>query len=86
MNYRDKNQTRPSHDQIRNMAQDMDIDDIADQIGLPATEIARIVGNRTSRWLLEDLKTGRFWQCYSERACYRRAMLEGLTDYNFGRA
>jgi len=86
MKYRSKNMTRPSYDQIRNMAQTMDIDEIADNVGLPATEIAQIVGNRSAKWLLSDLKTGRWWHCYSERACYRKAQMIGLTDYDFGRA
>lgn len=41
------------------------------------------VGGR-GKWLLRCHKTGREWWCHTERACYRRAQILGLVDYDLG--
>jgi hypothetical protein len=35
-------------------------------------------------WELRCHKTGRHWRCHTERACYRKAQMLGLVDYDFG--
>lgn len=34
-----------------------------------------------TRWLLTDIKTGRFWRYASEGQCLQVARLKGLKDY-----
>lgn len=65
----------------------MEPDEIAAHMEVPLEDVTAIIARSkaSQRWVLECQKTGRHWPCWSERACYLRAQIMGLTDYNFGR-
>lgn len=71
------------------MSQHMTIEQISERFGIQLGDIedmlaeAGLRGN--GKWVLECQKTGRNWRCFSERGCYLKAQMLGLTDYNFGR-
>lgn len=76
----------PKH--IVQMAENMTITQIAARLGITEADVEDHL-ERSGRagqgnWLLRCQKTGRWWRCHTERACYRKAQMMGLTDYDFG--
>lgn len=72
---------------IAQMAENMTVAQIAARLGLPEADVEDhldAAGRKgQGNWLLTCHKTGRYWRCHSERACYRKAMMVGLVDYDF---
>jgi len=69
---------------IREMADGMDIDDIADLVGVDPDRIAFVIGNQSrKKFRLIDLDTNTYWDFASWRRCYREAMMRHLTNYTF---
>jgi hypothetical protein len=69
---------------IREMADGMPIDDLADLVGCDPDRIAGVIGNQScKRFRLIDLKTNTYWDFASWRRAYREAMMRHLTEYTF---
>lgn len=73
---------------VSTLIETLEPEEIAELMGVTTSAIHAILGQTGARakWMLVCQKTGRYWMCWSERACYFRAQLFGLTDYTFGRA
>ena len=83
-----KSQLRRDMERVKTLIETMEPEEIAEKLGISVGAVFQVL-NRSGvrqRWLLVCDKTGRFWPCWSERACYLRAQILGLTDYRFGRA
>ena len=72
------------------MIENMTVAQIADRLGISEADVEGMLDQAGKRgggsWELRCQKTGRWWRCHTERACYRKAQMLGLTDYDFGQA
>lgn len=73
---------------IAKMAEHMTVAQIAKRLNISETDVEDYLDQAgrkgQGKWLLECTKTGRHWRCHSERGCYLKAQMLGLTDYTFG--
>lgn len=74
---------------IAQMAEHMTVAQIASRLGITDADVEDMLDQAGKKgqgqWELRCNRTGRFWFCHSERACYRRAQMVGLVDYDFAR-
>lgn len=73
---------------IAQMAENMTLEQIAERLKITVADVEDqldLSGRKEQgKWLLRCHKTGREWWCHTERACYRKAQMVGLVDYDFG--
>ena len=69
------------------MAENMTLPQIAARLGITEADVEDYLDQAgkkgQGKWELRCNKTGRFWRCHTERACYRKAQMVGLVDYDF---
>lgn len=74
---------------IAQMAENMTVAQISARLGITEADVEDMLDRAgkagQGQWELRCHKTGRFWRCHTERACYRKAMMVGLVDYDFAR-
>ena len=72
------------------MTQHMTVEQISERFNVQIGDLEDMLAEAglrgSGKWVLEDQKTGRHWRCFTEKGCYLKAQMLGLTDYNFGRA
>lgn len=73
---------------IAQMAENMTVAQISARLGITEADVEDMLDRAgkagQGQWELRCQKTGRFWRCHTERACYRKAQMMGLVDYDFG--
>lgn len=72
---------------IAQMAENMTVAQIAARLGITDADVEDMLDQAGKKgqgqWELRCNKTGRYWFCHSDRACYRKAQMMGLVDYDF---
>ena len=70
---------------MASMAETFSADEIAAMLHMDAEDVADILERFRPRrldWIVLCRRTGRWWVARTQRGAYRRACLEGLTDWH----